>query len=142
MFWQNKIVSLSYKFSAIVKQLHCPYQQFWATSIHANVHIILAINHQPTTWRNIKQNRFRKITSCEVKIQVRARQKWDCNSLTLLHEIFVWWWLCNKDEILQSYFHLALIQILSSQDVIFWNLFGFTMLAIAHKFWKHIKFLN
>ena len=28
---------------------------------------------------NIKQNRFRKMTSCELKIRVRARQKWDCN---------------------------------------------------------------
>ena len=48
-------------------------------------HPELSRNHrQPTTSRNIKQNRFQEVTSCELKIWVRARQKWDCNISTLL----------------------------------------------------------
>ena len=146
------------------------------------------INH--VKWSHIKQSRFQRITSCELKIQVRTRQKWDCNTLTLLQShhqtewikktprsiYTIWWWhqmkrrkwtkysiilynilistlqgmspsycihrprlvfvfILSDDDFaiklkyyIQSHFCLVLTQMLSSQDVTFWNLFCFIFL--------------
>ena len=47
----------------------------------------------------------------------------------------VWWWLCNKVEILLPHVCLALTRILSSQDVIFRNLFWFILLEVVGWLW-------